>query len=285
MRDKEELKLKNVLTIAGSDSSGGAGIQADIKAFSANGGYGMSVITSVTAQNTKSVDKVFDIPADIVKAQIDAVFSDINVDGVKIGMLSNAEIANVVADAMEVYKPKILIIDPVMVSTSGAKLLSDDAFEVITTRLFPLATMVTPNLPEAEYIYGKKISTVQEMGTAAQAIGTLGPDYVLIKGGHLLDDATDLLYNGRTMTIFDRKRITTPNTHGTGCSISSAICVNLAKGMDAVLAVGEAKKYVATGIEHGLSIGAGNGPIHHFYDLWKTSNPNVEAEFKIVEKE
>ena len=277
--------MKNLLTIAGSDSSGGAGIQADLKTFAANGGYGMSVITAVTAQNTTGVSAVHNIPPEIVRAQIDAVFNDINVDGVKIGMLSTADIANAVADAMEVYKPRILIVDPVMVSTSGSKLLSDEAVEVIKNRLLPLATMVTPNIPEAEYMCGQEIKNIHEMGQAAQIIGDMGPGYVLIKGGHLKENANDLLYNGRTMTIFEDGRIHTQNTHGTGCSISSAICINMAKGMDAVLAVGEAKKYVKTGIENGLSIGKGNGPIHHFYDLWKTSDPNVEIEFKCIEKE
>lgn len=172
-----------------------------------------------------------------------------------------------------------------MVSTSGSKLLSDEAVEVIKNRLLPLATMVTPNIPEAEYMCGQEIKNIHEMGQAAQIIGDMGPGYVLIKGGHLKENANDLLYNGRTMTIFEGGRIHTQNTHGTGCSISSAICINMAKGMDAVLAVGEAKKYVKTGIENGLSIGKGNGPIHHFYDLWKTSDPNVEIEFKCIEKE
>ena len=171
--------MKNLLTIAGSDSSGGAGIQADLKTFAANGGYGMSVITAVTAQNTTGVSAVHNIPPEIVRAQIDAVFNDINVDGVKIGMLSTADIANAVADAMEVYKPRILIVDPVMVSTSGSKLLSDEAVEVIKNRLLPLATMVTPNIPEAEYMCGQEIKNIHEMGQAAQIIGDMVPDMCL----------------------------------------------------------------------------------------------------------
>lgn len=277
--------MKNLLTIAGSDSSGGAGIQADLKTFAANGGYGMSAITAITAQNTTGVTDVMDVSPEMVKAQIKAVFDDIRVDGVKIGMLSCGAIAAAVADMMEEYKPKILIVDPVMVSTSGSKLLDDEAVEIIKERLLPLAKMVTPNIPEAEQLSGVKIKNIHDMGQAAQVIGDMGPGYVLIKGGHLSGNADDLLYNGRTMTIFEGSRVNTKNTHGTGCSISSAICANLAKGMDAVMAVDEAKKYVLTGIENGLDIGAGCGPIHHFYDLWKTSEPNVELEYKCVEKE
>lgn len=271
--------MKNLLTVAGSDSGGGAGIQADIKTFAANGGYGMSVITSVTAQNTVGVTAIHDIPVDIVCAQLDAVFSDIRVDGVKVGMLSNPEIVKAVADRLKQYSPKIIIVDPVMVSTSGSKLLSDDAVKLIKSELIPIASMVTPNIPEAEVLTGMKISNIREMGEAAQLIGDLGCRYVLVKGGHLTDTANDLLYNGRTMTIFEGSRLLSKNTHGTGCSISSAVCANLAKGMDAETAVGEAKKYIRTGIENSVEIGHGNGPIHHFYDLWRTSNPNVETDF------
>lgn len=270
--------MKNLLTIAGSDSSGGAGIQADIKTFSANGGYGMSVITSVTAQNTAGVTAIHDIPADIVIAQIDAVFSDIRVDGVKIGMLSNPEIVAAVADRLRKYAPEIIIVDPVMVSTSGSKLLGDDAVSLIKTELIPIASMVTPNIPEAEVLTGVKISDIDDMGEAARIIEGMGCRYVLVKGGHLTDTANDLLYGGGKETVFEGTRLLSKNTHGTGCSISSAICANLAKGMDAETAVGAAKKYIRTGIENSVSIGSGNGPIHHFYDLWKTSNPNIEKE-------
>lgn len=271
--------MKNLLTIAGSDSGGGAGIQADIKTFAAHGGYGMSVITSVTAQNTMGVTAIHDIPADMVCAQMDAVFSDIRVDGVKVGMLSNPEIVSAVADRLRHYAPKIIIVDPVMVSTSGSKLLSDDAVRLIKSELIPFATMVTPNIPEAEVLTGLKISSTDDMGKAAEIIGALGCRYVLVKGGHLSDTANDLLYDSDgEIKIFEGTRLKSKNTHGTGCSISSAICANLAKGMDAAKAVGEAKKYIRVGIENSVSIGHGSGPIHHFYDLWRTSEPNIEAQ-------
>lgn len=277
--------MKNLLTIAGSDCSGGAGIQADLKTFAANGTYGMSVITAITAQNTMGVMDIHNVPINIITAQIDAIFSDIRVDGVKIGMLSNSEIVGCVADAIEKYQPKIVILDPVMVSTSGSTLLDKEAISMLKQRLIPLATVVTPNIPEAEVLTGQKIKNIHDMGEAAQLIGDMGANYVFIKGGHFKNNANDMMYNGRTMTIFDGTRIDTKNTHGTGCSISSAICANIAKGMDAVMAVGEAKKYVRTGIEHAEDIGHGNGPIHHFYDLWKTSDPNVEEEHYCIEKE
>ena len=277
--------MKNLLTIAGSDSSGGAGIQADLKTFAAHGCYGMSVITAVTAQNTKGVYDIMQISPDTIKAQIKAVFDDIQVDGVKIGMLGSADAANAVADMMEELRPKLMILDPVMVSTSGSDLMKSGTAEVITKRLLPLCYMVTPNIPEAEAMSGVKINDIHDMGKAAQIIGEMGSHYVLIKGGHLRSSSDDMLYNGRTMTIFEGKRINSKNTHGTGCTISSAICANIARGMDAVMAVGEAKKYIETGINNAPNIGGGNGPVHHFYNLWKTSDPNVEIEFKCVEKE
>lgn len=266
--------MKHLLTIAGSDSSGGAGIQADLKTFAAHGVYGMSVINSVTAQNTMGVTAIHDIPTDIVEAQLDAVFSDIMIDGVKIGMLSSAQIALAVAKKLRKYKPEIIVLDPVMVSTSGSKLLSDDAIEAVRTELIPIATVVTPNIPEAEALTGIEISNKDDMEKAARSIGRIGCKYVLVKGGHLTDSADDLLYDTAddNVTIFEGNRINSKNTHGTGCSISSAVCANLAVGMDAYSAVKAAKEYIRTGIEHAESIGSGNGPIHHFYDLWSAAD-------------
>lgn len=277
--------MKNLLTIAGSDSGGGAGIQADLKTFAAHGCFGMSVITAVTAQNTKGVYGIAGISPEIIKAQIKAVFDDFGIDGVKIGMLGSVEAAKAVAEMMELYRPKLLIVDPVMVSTSGSELAADGVSAVITERLLPLAKMVTPNIPEAENMSGIKINDIHDMGKAAQIIGAAGCGYVLIKGGHLHSGVDDLLYNGRTMTIFEGSRIMSTSTHGTGCTMSSAICANIARGMDVALAVSEAKKYIETGIKNAPRIGGGNGPLHHFYDLWRTSDPNVETEYKCVEKE
>ncbi len=277
--------MKNLLTVAGSDSSGGAGIQADIKTFAANGCYGMSVITAITAQNTRRVTDIMIVPPKTVKAQIEAVFDDIKVDGVKVGMLGSVEVADAVAEMMDQLKPRILVVDPVMVSTGGSELFVGSDKIAAMTRLLKNATMVTPNIPEAEFMSGIEINDIHDMGRAAQIIGEFGPNFVLIKGGHMRGSSDDLLYNGRTMTIFEGKRINSKNTHGTGCSLSSAICANMAKGMDTILAVSEAKKYVETGIANAPDIGCGNGPLHHFYNLWKTSDPNIEAEYECVERE
>ncbi len=277
--------MRNLLTIAGSDSCGGAGIQADLKTFAAHGGYGMSVITAVTAQNTKGVFKIEQVSPEVIKAQIKAVFEDIPPDGVKIGMLGCSAAAEAVADLMEEYKPNLLIIDPVMASTSGSVLADGDVIDILTHRLIPLARMITPNIYEAEILSGIKINNIKDMGKAAQIMGEMRPGYVLVKGGHSRSNPDDLLYNGRTMTIFEGERINSKSTHGTGCTLSAAICANMARGMDAVMAVGEAKKYVEVGINHGPKIGGGHGPIHHFYSLWSTSEPNVETEYKIIEKE
>lgn len=268
--------MKHLLTIAGSDSSGGAGIQADLKTFAAHGCYGMSVINSVTAQNTMGVTAIHDIPADIVEAQLDAVLSDIRVDGVKIGMLSNTQIVLAVANKLKKYKPEIIVLDPVMVSTSGSKLLSDDAIEAIKTELIPIATVVTPNIPEAEALTGIEIKNIANMENAARIIGKTGCKYVLVKGGHLKNSADDLIYDtaGNRGAVFAGERINSKNTHGTGCSISSAICANLAMGMDVYSAVDAAKRYIRAGIEHAENIGHGNGPIHHFYDLWQSFELN-----------
>lgn len=261
--------MKNLLTIAGSDTCGGAGIQADIKTFSAHGTYGMSVITAVTAQNTQGVFDVQDIDPEIIKKQIDAIFTDIEVAGVKIGMVSKTETINAIADKLTEYKPEKVVVDPVMISKSGFDLLKPEAKEALIKRLIPLAYVVTPNLPEAEVITGMKIDDIESMKKAAEAIYKMGAKNVLVKGGHLENDATDILFDGKNFTEYKSKRIDTKNTHGTGCTLSSAIAANLGKGIDIVTAVKNAKDYITIGIEHSIALGHGVGPTNHFYTLYK----------------
>ena len=263
--------MKNLLTIAGSDSSGGAGIQADLKTFAAHRTYGMSVITAVTAQNTVGVLGVQNINSKIVQQQLQAVFEDVRVDGVKIGMLSTALIIRTVADAVRKYKPEFVVLDPVMVSKSGHNLLDPKAVQTLVKELLPLATMVTPNIPEAEVIMGRAVHTRTDMEAAAKAIFVMGPRYVLLKGGHGAGAADDVLYDGVNdkYSWLGAERVNTIHTHGTGCSLSSAIAANLANGLSVEKAVAEAKKYVLVGIKHGLAIGGGHGPIHHFVEMWK----------------
>lgn len=261
--------MKKALTIAGSDSCGGAGIQADLKTFAAHGLYGMSVITAVTAQNTQGVFAVQDISPEIIEKQMDAIFEDIQVDAVKIGMVSRIDTIEIIAKTLKKYKIKNLVVDPVMVSKSGYHLLRPEAKEALIKELLPMATVITPNLPEGEVITGERISTLEEMKKAAMAIHKMGPKHVLLKGGHLEDDATDILYDGKDFKYFNGKRIDTKNTHGTGCTLSSAIASNLGKGMDMVEAVKAAKEYITVAIENSFSIGRGVGPTHHFYQLYK----------------
>ncbi len=260
--------MKNLLTIAGSDSGGGAGIQADLKTFAAHGTYGMSVICAVTAQNTQGVTAVQDIDPAIVTAQIAAVFDDIRVDGVKIGMLSHSPIIEAVAAGLVKYKPKIVVLDPVMISKSGYALLAPDACAALIEELLPLATLVTPNLPEAEAICGFKVEDEAAMVRAAKKIIELGAKAVLVKGGHLRGDASDLLFDGTSERWFPAKRIPGRNTHGTGCTLSSALAADLAKGLSLTEAVAAAKAYVTEGIKNGLDIGSGCGPLHHFVSLY-----------------
>ncbi|MBA4536776.1 bifunctional hydroxymethylpyrimidine kinase/phosphomethylpyrimidine kinase [Bacillus aquiflavi] len=261
--------MKTALTIAGSDSSGGAGIQADLKTFSAHGVYGMSVITAITAQNTLGVRSVQNIDLAIIRDQIDAIFEDIDVHSVKIGMLSNSEIIKTVAERLTYYKPNEIVLDPVMVSKSGSDLLQEEAVASLVQYLLPIATVITPNLPEAEKLTGKAISTVEEMRQACKDLKKSGVQYVLIKGGHLKGKPIDLLYDGNEFLSFEAERIETKNTHGTGCTLSSAIASNLALGMNIHNAVQQAKEYITTAIKHSLSIGNGHGPTHHFYQLYK----------------
>ncbi len=261
--------MKNILTIAGSDTCGGAGIQADLKTFSAHATYGMSVITAVTVQNTQGVFGCQDISPEIIGGQIDAIFDDIKVHAVKVGMVSQIETINIIADRLKFYKPENLVIDPVMISKSGFDLLQPNAKEVLIKNLIPLAYVVTPNLPEAEEITSMKIETIEDMKKAAEAIYSMGAKNVLIKGGHLKNDATDILFDGTNFFTFHGKRLDTKNTHGTGCTISSAIAANLAKGLTIENAVKNAKDYITTAIEHSFAIGKGVGPTHHFYTLYK----------------
>ena len=260
--------MKHLLTIAGSDSSGGAGIQADLKTFAAHGVFGMSVITAVTAQNTCGVTAVQDISPNIITAQIDAVFSDIRVDAVKIGMVSRTESIHAIAEALKKWKPPVIVVDPVMISKSGYPLLQPEACDALIKELLPLATLLTPNLPEAEAICGFSIKTEQDMEKAASVIIALGAKAVLVKGGHLENSADDYLYNGKEGIWLPGTRIQTQHTHGTGCTLSSALASNLAKGMELTDAVKASKAYVTTAIEHGIALGQGHGPTHHFVELW-----------------
>lgn len=263
--------MKKVLTIAGSDSSAGAGIQADLKTFAAHGVYGLSVLTAVTAQNTKGVSAVENLSSGIVRKQLQAIFSDITVDAVKIGMVSQAETIEVIADELNKYKAQRIVVDTVMVSTSGYRLLEREAEQVLISKLLPLAEVVTPNIPEAEVLSGIIIKNIDDMKEAALYISQMGPKNVLVKGGHALGDPVDVLFDGQEFTIVSGKRIATKHTHGTGCTLSSAIAANLAAGFIVSEAVGRAKEFISIAIAHALNIGNGAGPTHHFYELYKQS--------------
>ncbi|KUO65791.1 MAG: hydroxymethylpyrimidine/phosphomethylpyrimidine kinase [Gracilibacter sp. BRH_c7a] len=264
--------MKKVLTIAGSDSCGGAGIQADLKTFAAHGVYGMSVITAVTAQNTRRVFAVQDISPEIIAKQIDVIFEDIEVDALKIGMVSVTQTINTIGQKLREHKAKNIVLDPLMISKSGYTLLQDDAREALVKGLFPLASVVTPNIPEAEAITGKAIKNLQNMKEAAKMISSLGTSYVLIKGGHLEADAIDILFDGQIFYEYKATRVNTKHTHGTGCTLSSAIASNLAKGLEITQAVELSKKYITTAIKHSFSLGKGVGPTHHFYELYKKAD-------------
>ena len=250
-----------VLTIAGSDSGGGAGIQADLKTFAALGVYGMSAVTAITAQNTLGVSAVQDISLDVIEAQIDAVVDDIGVDAVKTGMLSSPEIVRLVARKAEEHQFERLVVDPVMVAATGARLLRENAVDAVKQELIPSATVVTPNTFEAEVLTGRTVTTESEMKEAAKAIHTLGPRYVVVKGGHLQGSAqsTDLLFDGRDFVEYPAMRIDTKSTHGTGCTFASAIAAGLARGLDVPDAVGEAKDYVTRAIATAFPVGQGKG--------------------------
>ena len=256
------------LTIAGSDSGAGAGIQADLKTFAALGVYGTSAITAVTAQNTIAVTAVHEIPTDMIAAQIDAVLEDIGADAVKTGMLSSSPIIECVAEAMERHQIQRLVVDPVMVAKSGDSLLREDAVGTLRNRLLPLAAVVTPNIPEAEALTETSITTPEDARRAAQQIIDLGAGAVVVKGGHLEGPATDLFYDGVTFQEFTSPRIDTKNTHGTGCTFASAVAAGLARGMTTIDAVALAKEYVTEAIRYSFPLGQGHGPLNHFYKLW-----------------
>ena len=259
--------MKKVLTIAGSDSSGGAGIHADLKTMTCLGVYGMSAVTALTAQNTTGVSGVLEATPVCVAQQLDCVFQDIRPDAVKIRMVSNADIIRAIADKLREYRAEHIVVDPVMVATSGSRLISQEAVDALKELLLPLATVLTPNIPEAEVLSGLTISGPADMEKAAQAIGEAYGCAVLCKGGHDLNDANDLLWRDGTCKWFHGRRIHNPNTHGTGCTLSSAIASNLAKGYDLDTAVERAKAYLSGALAAMLDLGAGQGPMDHLFDL------------------
>ena len=259
--------MKTALTIAGSDSSGGAGIQADLKTMQANGVYGMSAVTALTAQNTTGVRGIFEVTPEFLGQQIDAVFEDIRPDAVKIGMVSSADLIRMIAEKLREYRAEHIVVDPVMVATSGSKLLKEDAVNTLMTELLPLAEVITPNIPEAEILSGMAVRTEEDMVSAAEKIGRDTGCAVLLKGGHSLNDANDLLWRDGSTRWFRGKRIDNPNTHGTGCTLSSAIASGLAKGMSLEAAVEQAKEYISGALAAGLDLGQGSGPMDHGFDL------------------
>lgn len=259
--------MKTALSIAGSDSSGGAGIQADIKTMTVNGVYAMSAVTALTAQNTTGVQGIFEVPPEFLAQQLDCVFTDIPPDAVKIGMVSSAGLIRVIAEKLRQYAAVNIVVDPVMVSTSGARLISEDAVDALKRLLLPLATVLTPNIPETEVLSGIKVETAADMERAAKAISDAYGCAVLCKGGHQLNDANDLLYRNGEARWFNGRRINNPNTHGTGCTLSSAIAANLAKGYGLEEAVERAKAYISEALGAMLNLGAGSGPMNHAFDL------------------
>lgn len=261
------MKMKTALTIAGSDSSGGAGIQADLKTMTMNGVFAMSAITALTAQNTTGVRAIQESTPDFLKDQIDAVFEDIYPDAVKIGMVASSELIRVIAERLRFYKAENIVVDPVMVATSGSALLKSDAVKTLIEEFLPIATVVTPNIPEAEILSEITIKTEDDMVTAAKKIGDNYNCAVLLKGGHNINDANDLLYSNGEATWFKGKRINNPNTHGTGCTLSSAIASNLAKGFSLNDAVKRAKDYISGALAADLDLGKGSGPMNHAFDL------------------
>ena len=260
--------MKTALTIAGSDSSGGAGIQADIKTMAANGVFAMSAITALTAQNTTGVTGIFETTPEFLAAQLDAVFTDIYPDAVKIGMVSSAPLIRTIAERLRFYEAKHIVVDPVMVATSGSRLLRDDAMQALTEQLLPLAEVVTPNIPEAEILSGLPITDAAGMKAAARKISEQYGCSVLCKGGHKVNDADDLLWRNGSGKWFHGKRIDNPNTHGTGCTLSSAIASNLAKGYDLDTSVERAKEYISGCLSAMLDLGHGSGPMNHMHKLF-----------------
>ncbi len=259
--------MKTALTIAGSDSSGGAGIQADLKTMTLNGVFAMSAVTALTAQNTTGVQGIFEVSPAFLAQQIDSVFTDIRPEAVKIGMVASVGLIEAIAERLRFYRAENVVVDPVMVATSGARLISEDAVDSLKEKLFPLAEVLTPNIPEAEVLTGMPIRSAADMEAAAAEIGRAYGCAVLCKGGHHLNDANDLLYRDGGFRWFTGKRIDNPNTHGTGCTLSSAIAANLAKGFDLDTSVERAKAFISGALGAMLDLGAGSGPMNHAFDL------------------
>ena len=259
--------MKTALTIAGSDSSGGAGIQADIKTMIANGVYAMSVITALTAQNTTGVTGIMEVTPEFLEEQLDNIFTDIRPDAVKIGMVSSGSLIRAITGKLTQYQAENIVVDPVMVATSGAKLISDEAVQALKEYLLPMAAVLTPNVPEAEVLAGIPVKSEGDMETAAEIISETYHCAVLLKGGHQLNDANDLLFRNGTAKWFRGKRIDNPNTHGTGCTLSSAIASNLAKGFALEESVERAKDYISGALGAMLDLGKGSGPMDHGFDL------------------
>ena len=273
--------MRTALTIAGSDSSGGAGIQADIKTMISNGVYAMSAITALTAQNTTGVTAIMEATPEFLAEQLDNIFTDIYPDAVKIGMVSSSALIETIAKKLHQYDAKNIVVDPVMVATSGAKLINDEAIDALKSQLLPMATVLTPNIPEAEVLSGMKIETADDMIKAAAAIGEKYHCAVLCKGGHQLNDANDLLWRDGGYKWFQGKRINNPNTHGTGCTLSSAIASNLAKGFDLDTSVERAKKYISGALAAMLDLGKGSGPMDHGFAIkneFTLSHDEITAE-------
>jgi hydroxymethylpyrimidine/phosphomethylpyrimidine kinase len=264
---RKHLTMKTALTIAGSDSCGGAGIQADIKTMTMNGVFAMSAVTALTAQNTLGVTGIQESTPEFLALQLDAVFTDIFPDAVKIGMVSSTELIRVIAEKLRQYQARHVVVDPVMVATSGSSLLKSDAVRAMTEELFPLAEVITPNIPEAEVLSGERIQSEADMEKAAAAISKKYGCAVLLKGGHSINDANDVLYQNGNIVWFKGKRIDNPNTHGTGCTLSSAIASNLAKGFNLTTSVERAKSYLSGALQAQLNLGAGSGPMKHNYLL------------------
>jgi hydroxymethylpyrimidine/phosphomethylpyrimidine kinase len=263
------VKLPVALTIAGSDSGGGAGIQADLKTFAALGVHGASAITAITAQNTLAVTDIFELPTSIIVAQIEAVVNDFGVAAAKTGMLASSEIIEAVAAAIERHGIQNLVVDPVMVAKGGAKLLRDEAIDALRARLLPLAAIITPNLPEAEVILGRRIRTIEERRAAARSLVALGPRAAVVKGGHAEDDVTDVYWDGSDMVELPAARVATANTHGSGCVFSAAIAAGLATGLEPLAAVRQAKEFISGAIALSLEIGHGHGPVNPMFSLAK----------------
>ena len=261
------MKLKTALTIAGSDCSGGAGIQADIKTMTVNGVYAMSAITALTAQNTTGVQSIMEVTPQFLGEQLDMIFRDIFPDAVKIGMVSSAGLITVIVKKLKEYNAKNIVVDPVMIATSGSSLIKTDAVTALAKELLPIAAMVTPNIPEAEILSGTAIRNEADMETAAEKIYQNYNCSVLVKGGHSISDANDLLYDGNSVTWFRGRRINNPNTHGTGCTLSSAIAANLARGCNPAESVRYSKEYISSALSSMLDLGHGSGPLNHAFML------------------